>query len=218
MKCIVFAGVLCLVYAVLPASAGTCPTQFDPSSFTKGDFFRNFNNKCYFIDFATGHGADSQWGDLDTEYSKIFYRIDTTLPPYELVIIGNFPNARYFSIDINDDHSAISQSLTDVNILPLTPRFSNPFLPGVSYVANQTYAVPIKLGGTPGNIEPGCVTTGYNLDANTMDGTLRHPFMNWNLDAAFFKANPTMPLHAVDTPGHTNPNLSGAILVRNYLD
>ena len=41
---------------------------------------------------------------------------------------------------------------------------------------------------------------------------------NWNLDTAFFHANPTMLLHAVDTPEHSNPNTSGTILVRNYLD
>ena len=42
--------------------------------------------------------------------------------------------------------------------------------------------------------------------------------MNWNFDTAFFHANPTMLLHAVDTPEHSNPNTSGVILIRNYLD
>ena len=61
-------------------------------------------------------------------------------------------------------------------------------------------------------------TNGYNVDVNALDGTVRHPFMNWNLDAPFFHANPTMPLHQVDTPGHSDPNMSGAIIIRNYLD
>jgi hypothetical protein len=94
----------------------------------------------------------------------------------------------------------------------------NPYLPGVAFVAGQQYAVPVNLGGTPGTLEAGCTTTGYNVDVNALDGTVRHPFMNWNLDAAFFHANPTMPLHQVDTAEHSNPNTAGVILIRNYLD
>lgn len=59
---------------------------------------------------------------------------------------------------------------------------------------------------------------GYNVDVNALDGTLRHPFMNWNLDTAFLLANPTAPLHNVDTPEHSNPNTAGSITIRNYLD
>lgn len=207
--------------ACLPALAyaGQCPTQFNPGSFTKGNFFTNFDNKCYFIDFSTGHGADSQWGDLDTEYNKIFFRIDPGIPPYQFIIVGQFPNARYFSIDINDDHSAISQSLTDIDIVPLTSSDMNPYLPGMAFVSGQRYAVPVNLGGTPGAQPSGCIVTpSYNVNVNAMDGTLRHPFMNWNLDSAFFHANPTMISHQVDTPEHSNPNTSGVILIRNYLD
>ena len=212
---LISASLACLA---APAYAGTCPTQFNPGSFTKGNFFTNFNNRCYFVDFVTGHGAGSQWGDLNSVYNKIFFRIDPTLPPYQFIIVGDFPNARYFSMDINDNHSAISQSLTDIDIAPLTAANVNPYLPGVAFVAGQQYAVPVNLGGTPGTLQAGCVTDGYNVDVNAMDGTLRHPFMNWNLDAAFFHANPTMPLHQVDTPEHSNPNTSGVILIRNYLD
>jgi len=200
------------------ASDAKCPTQFNPGSFTSGDFFTNFNNKCYWIDFSTGHGSDSQWGDLDTEYSKIFFQINPNLPPYQLIVVGNFPNARYFSVDINDSHSAVSQSLTDVDVVPLTSSDINPYLPGVAYVSGQRYAVPINLGATPTTTEPGCTMSGYNVNVNALDGTQRHPFMNWNTDTAFFKANPTMLAHVMDTAEHTNPNMSGVILIRNYLD
>lgn len=213
--CLISAGLACLPAA---AQTGNCPTQFNPGSFTKGTFFSNFNSTCYWIDFVTGHGADSQWGDLDTEYNKIFFKIDPSIPPYQLVILGTFPNARYFSVDVNDDHSAISQSLTDVDIVPLTGADVNPYEPGVAFVGGQHYVVPVNLGGSYGTLEPGCMTTGYNVDVNAMDGTLRHPFMNWNLDAAFFHANPTYPLHQIDTPEHSNPSTSGVILIRNYLD
>ena len=195
----------------------TCPTQFNPGSFTKGNFFNNFDNNCYEIAFGSGHGA-SAWGDLDSEYNKIFFRIDPTLPPYQLIIIGKFPNARYFSITVTDDHSAISQSLTDASIVPLQSNQVNPYLPGVPYTPGQRYAVPINLGGTPGALQRGCTMNGYNVDVNALDGTLRHPFMNWNLDTAFLLANPTAPLHNVDTPEHSNPNTAGSITIRNYLD
>ena len=195
----------------------SCPTQFDPSSFTKGDFFTNFNNSCYLIPLSTGHGSAKQWGDLNTVYNKIYFNVSPDIPPYELVIIGQFPNARYFSVAVNDAHSSASQSLTDVDIVPFTAHDTNPFQPGVAFVSGQRYVVPVTLGGTLGTLEPGCTMAGYNADVNTVDGSLRHPFMNWNLDTAFFLANPTMLFHQVDTPGHANPSKAGAILIRNYL-
>jgi hypothetical protein len=220
MKRILSAFLIAGGFACLPAPAHAkpCPTQFNPGSFKKGNFFTNFNDHCYFNDFVTGHGSASQWGDLDTEYNKIFFQINPNIAPYQLIIVGNFPNARYFSVDINDDHSAVSQSLADINIIPLTSADVNPYLPGVAFVSGQQYAVPINLGGSPGALEPGCMTNGYNVDVNAMDGTLRHPFMNWNLDPAFFHDNPNLPPHQMDTAEHSNPNTSGVILIRNYLD
>jgi hypothetical protein len=215
IACLISAG---FAWLPAPAHAKPCPTQFDPGSFKKGDFFTNFDKKCYWVDFATGHGSANEWGDTDTVYNKIFFQINPNIPPYQLVIVGAFPNARYFSVDINDDHSAVSQSLTDVDIVPLTATGVNPFLPGVAFVAGQQYAVPINLGGSPGTLETGCMTPGYNVGVNALDGTVRHPFMNWNLDAAFFHDNPTLPPHQIDTPEHSDPNTSGAILIRNYLD
>jgi hypothetical protein len=215
---------MCLLSASLVWSppdafaAGKCPTQFDPGSFTQGDFFSNFDNNCYFVPFSTGHGSGKQWGDLNSVYNKIYFQVNASIPPYQLIIVGDFPNSRYFSVAINDEHSAVSQSLADVDIVPLTAGYINPYLPGVAFVSGQRYAVPVNLGGSPGVLEPGCVTTGYNVDVNAMDGTQRHPFINWNLDAAFFHANPTMPLHQVDTPEHSNPNTAGVIIMRNYLD
>src|SRR5580704_7734912 len=156
---LLFAGLGCLpanVYA-----AGKCPTTFTPGSFTTGYFFTNCDNSCYLIAFSTGNGSGSQQGDLNSVYNKLFFRIDNTLPPYQLIIVGDFPDARYFSIGLYDNHSAITQNLTDVNVAPLTSSDINPFQPGVSFVSGQRYAVPINLGGTPGTLVPGCVMTGY---------------------------------------------------------
>jgi hypothetical protein len=213
----------CLLFAAfvwLPAGAygaAKCPTTFNPKSFTKGDFFSNFNNSCYLIAFSTGNGSGSEQGDLDSVYNKLFFRISQNLPPYQLIIIGDFPNARYFSVGLYDNHSAITQNLSDVDVVPLTSGDINPFQPGVAFVSGQQYAVPINLGGTPGTPQTGCVMTGYNVDVNAMDGTQRHAFMNWNLNPGYFKSGSNIPTHVVDTPTHSNPNTAGVIIIRNYL-
>ncbi len=208
-------GLACLPVAF---AAKTCPTQFNPGSFTKGDFFRNFDNSCYLVPLSAGNGGGGQQGDLNSIYNKLYFTINPNIPPYQLILVGEFPNARYFSIGLYDNHSAMIENLTDVTVVPLTSDYINPFQPGVAFVGGQKYAVPVNLGGTPGALEPGCVMTGYNVDGNAMDGTQRHDFMNWNLDTAFFYANPTMPLHEVDTASHSNPNKAGSVIIRSYLD
>lgn len=214
--CLIGLGAVSLPAATRPPK--TCPTTFNPGSFTSGDFFTNFNNSCYLIAFSTGNGAGGQQGDLNSLYNKIYFKgTSTSIPPYQLIIVGQFPNARYFSVALYDNHSAITQNLTDVNIVPLTSKQVNPYEPGVAFVSGQQYAVPINLGGTPGTLEPGCVMTGYNVNQNAMDGTLRHQFMNWNLDAAYYATDPTAPPHEVDSPTHSHPNTAGAVIVRSYL-
>ena len=60
--------------------------------------------------------------------------------------------------------------------------------------------------------------TGYNVESNVLDGTQRHPYMNWNFYPTFLKSGNGYPLHEVDTPEHSNPNTAGAIIIRAYLD
>jgi hypothetical protein len=132
--------------------------------------------------------------------------------------MGEFPNSRYFSIALYDNHSAFTQNLTDVNIVPLTSNDINPYEPGVAFVSGQQYVVPIDLGGTPGTLETGCKMNGYNVAVNAMDGTERHEYINWNLDPAFFQQGTPYKTHEVDTPEHSNPNQAGTVLIRSYLD
>ncbi|MFN7997558.1 MAG: hypothetical protein U0Q18_28325 [Bryobacteraceae bacterium] len=191
------------------------PTSFTGGEFPSGDFFSNFNNSCYTIRLPQGTGSGGEAGDLNSRYNQIFFKVD---PRYQLVLIGVFPNARYFSVTVYDEHSATAQWITDVNIVPLTSQFKNPFLQGASFAGGQQFAIPITFGGTPGNIEQGCSTDAYNTAPNTLDATQRHAGMNWNTDAAFFQAHPTFDNHVVDTPTHTRPNKGGALMVRSYLD
>ncbi|MFN7998160.1 MAG: hypothetical protein U0Q18_31355 [Bryobacteraceae bacterium] len=199
------------------AQTPTCtglPTQFTGTEFPSGDFFSNFNNPCYTIPLGKGHGGTSG-SDLNSIYYKLYFKVD---PRYELIVLGTFPNSRYFAVTAYDEHSAISQSISDVNIVPLTGQDTNPYLVGSPFSVGQRYAVPIELGGILGNQETGCMMQGYNVAANKLDATLRHGGMDWNSDSDYFRKFPTAPLHVVDTPEHTNPNRAGTLMLRSYLD
>lgn len=194
------------------------PTSFPGGQFPTGNFFSNFTNDCYFIPFATGIGSPGQTGeyaDLNSLYNQIYFKVS---PNYQLIILGTFPQARYFSVSLYDEHEAISQQITDANIAPLNSKFVNPYLPGAAYVSGQQYAVPVNFGGTPGKIQRGCSMNGFNVNGNALDGTQRHAGMDWNSDLGLFTEYPDYDDHVVDTPEHTNPNGGGMILIRNYLD
>jgi len=207
---------VCLSASVARATTNCTglPTTFTGNQFPKGNFFSNFDNSCYLIPFASGSGG-GQGGDLNSIYAKIFYKVN---PAYQLIIVGSFPDARYFSVTNYDAHSAPAQFIVDQIIVPLTSSYSNPFLPGASWVAGQKYAVPIDFEGTPGTQQKGCEMNGVNVSVNTLDATYRHAGMDWNTNPAVWKANPNFALHVVDTPEHTNPNTAGVIMVRSYLD
>jgi hypothetical protein len=219
MKRTASAGALLVGLCLLPgiAHAIDCsglPTSFTGNEFPKGNFFSNFDNPCYTISLASGHGS-AEWGDLNATYFQAYFKVD---PRYQLIVLGTFPNSRYFSVVLYDSHFGFAQSNEDANIVPLTPQYINPYRPGVAFVPGQQFAVPIGFGGTPGNLETGCKMNGYNVDVNGLDGTQRHPGMDWNSDAGLFQAHPNFPLHVVDTPQHTNPNTAGGVMIRAYLD
>ena len=148
-------------------------------------------------------------------YFQAYFKVN---PQYQLILLGTFPNARYFSVTLYDAHSALATSILDTDIVPLLSQYINPFDPGNAFVSGQQYAVPINFGGTPGTLEKGCMMNGYHVASNGLDGTQRHPGMDWNSDAGFFQAYPHVVDHIVDTPQHTNPNTAGVVMVRAYLD
>jgi len=217
------AGLLLIGLCLAPGNAAAIdcsglPTSFPGGQFPTGNFFSNFDNPCYTIAFATGVGSPGQSGefaDLNSLYNQIYFKVN---PTYQLIIIGSFPQARYFSLSVYDEHEAISQQITDSNIVPLTSKYVNPYEPGVAYVSGQPYAVPINFGGIPGKLQTGCMMNGFNVAVNGLDGTQRHAGMDWNSDAGLFAEYPDYADHVVDTPEHTNPNGGGIILIRNYLD
>jgi hypothetical protein len=214
-------GILAARICVFPNAAratpncSNLPTQFTGNEFPTGDFFSNFDNSCYTIHLGESNGTNGDYGDMNGRYYKIFFKVD---PRYQLIILGAFPNSRYFSLVLYDAHKALSQSLLDENIVPLTSQYINPYLPGKAFANGQQYAGVVGFGGTPGTLETGCMMNGYNVAVNTLDATVRHPGINWNTDAGLFQTYPTFPAHVVDTPQHSNPNTAGILMIRSYMD
>jgi hypothetical protein len=211
---VLLAGLSLLTGIAQAIDCSGLPTSFTGTQFTTGNFFSNFNNPCYTIALGMGTG-DTYFGDLNATYFQAYFEVN---PQYQLIVLGTFPNARYFSVSLYDAHSAPTQSILDANIVPLTSAYINPYEPGTAYVSGQQFAVPINLGGTPGDLQTGCMMNGFNVTVNGLDGTQRHAGMDWNSDAGLFQAYPNFPDHIVDTPQHTNPNTAGVVMVRVYLD
>ena len=216
IACLLFLGLCCVSVNASAKDCSTLPTSFTGNEFPTGDFFTNFNNPCYLIPFATGNGGKGgEYPDLNTLYNQIYFKVN---PNYQLIVLGAFPQARYFSISVYDEHEAISQWITDTNIWPLNSRYTNPYQTGVAYVSGQQYAVSVNFGGAPGTQQKGCMTGSANVAVNALDATQRHAGMDWNSDAGLFAKYPHFADHIVDTPLHTNPNGGGIIMIRNYLD
>jgi hypothetical protein len=143
--------------------------------------------------------------------------------PIELVVVGTFPDVRYFSITTNDMHYATTQHVADADMDPAgTPgnSYSNPFTPGIPYTGTQEYLVPISLGYVPSSTTvPGCSIPAFEED-NLLDATQRHLSIDWNTSV---QGNIPSVAHVVDTPEHTagpnssGPNTAGSIIVRGYL-
>jgi len=206
---------LCLLSGMAHAmDCSNLPTSFGGNPFPQGDFFTNFNNPCYAIPLSSGNGVNL-YGDLNAQYYLMYYKVD---PRYQLILVSSFPNARYYSVALYDEHSALSQSILDTNIVPLTSQYVNPFEPGVPFIDGQQFAVPIGFGGSSGPLEAGCSMTAYNVRVNGLDGTQRHAGMDWNSDSGFFQQFPNFDYHVVDTARHQNPNTAGVVMVRAYLD
>jgi len=207
---------------IVPAGADTNPSG--------ASFFASFANSTYEIPIPSGNGTTTN-GDLNSTYFQMFYSITNlnawmtahNYCPVELIVVGAFPDVRYFSVTDNDMHYAATQHLADADIDPVgVPgnSYSNPFTPGIQYNGDQKYLVPVSLGYVPSSTTvTGCGITPFEED-NLLDATQRHLSMDWNTNVQ--GKSPTVA-HVVDTPEHTagpnnsGPNTAGSIMVRNYL-
>ena len=151
-------------------SSPSSPINTSPSGV---NFFKSFVGAdgsglaCYGIPLQTGSGSAAE-GDLNSTYYVLYYSItnalaqtgeDATTPNFELVIVGNFPDARYFSLSHDDMHYANAQHLADFAIDPVGgpgSSYVNPFKNGETYATGQWYIVPVSLGAVPGSTTSGC--------------------------------------------------------------
>src|SRR5262245_47940813 len=192
---------LSLLHAAAPCAT---PPPPDPGK----SFLQNFLTPCYAVPMSTQPGSAHFAEDLNATYSSIYYRVNSR---YDLILVGEFPQARYMSVVPYDDHFAVVDWLYDAQMAPL-PGFQNIFQPGVQFQEDQLYAVTFSLGGVqppPQNVLPGCNADTLNLSANWLDATKRHPGMSWN----------GVPGMAPGAPPHDDagPNKAGNIVVRTYL-
>jgi streptogramin lyase len=180
-------------------AAAACPS-IDP---TKG-FVSNFANPCYELPMAVSvsNGAT----DLEAIYTRVYFQVN---PAYELIILGTFPNARFMSASVYDDHLVVVGDLKDSAIVPLTSQTVNPFLPGAVYKPNQLYGVTVSLGGgQPAMVSPGCATPS-SVEHNLLDASQIHQGITW---AEYPNLPPGFPAH------ETGANAAGAFYVRKYVD
>ncbi|HUE03542.1 MAG TPA: hypothetical protein VMR62_28555 [Bryobacteraceae bacterium] len=197
----------------------------------------------YAIPIPTTNGLHAA-GDLNSTYAPLFYSIASlnqwmtnngnNYCPVEAVIVGYFPDGRYFSVTANDMHYTATQHLSDAEMDPATNTTINPFLPGSgnNWTGSQAYMVPVGFGWVPKyqgtGQSPGCGITPFEED-NLLDATQRHLSDDWNASVSGATvANGQLSQHTVDTPEHTTlsglsscpacgPNQAGSIVARSYL-
>jgi hypothetical protein len=228
-------GKLFSVCALLASSAHAQTAQSCPGVDNhplKHGFFDNFSNTNYEIDLHPYPGHNS---DLNAAYFNLYYSIANANAfanngcPMELVMVANFPDARYFSLTNNDMHWGVSQHISDSNIVPVGGA-PNPYTPGQPYTGSTQYLIPVGLGYIP---DPG--SSSYNAACglspetqNLVDATQRHLSMDWNANTT---GDAPALAHIVDTPDHmphayayggttidAGPNTAGNLMLRSYLE
>jgi hypothetical protein len=132
-------------------SQATCIVPPGVDTNPKGSgFFASFANSKYEIPIPSGNGTNNvDFGDLNVTYFRMYYSIanlnawmqDNNYCPVELVLVGTFPDWRYFSISQSDMHYATPQHLADAAIDPVGisgNSYSNPFTPGIPTASGVT--------------------------------------------------------------------------------
>ncbi len=171
------------------------------------NFLQNFLSPCYVVNLYMGSPDGDNMTDLDQTYAGFFYRVN---PKYELILIGEYPRGRYFSITADDGHHSTSATIHDSDVSPIVPHHVNPFTPGVTHKEDQLYAVTMQFGGKqPDTITPGCDFGGLALHANVLDASRRHEGISWNGKP---DAGPELPPHE-----DFGPNTGGLVTMRQYL-
>lgn len=197
-----------IVLASILSLAAQSPKEAPCPAVNPGvDFLTNFNIPCYVTPLATGNGLNNS-GDSNAVYDSIFYVVT---PGYELVLLGTYPNGRFLSTTVYDQHLAITSSVIDQNIAPLNSGMMNPFGIGAVYQPGQQFGITIGFGSplTP-TPSPGCSASDTTIDTNFLDASQIHSGLSWNSYPGISTYG--LPVHI------SGPNASGLLMVRKYID
>ena len=161
-------GPLTVVVVLCSAMMAVSIADPDPSK----SFMQNFLAPAYFMPVAPLPG-DQFGGDLTATYDQAYMPV-RSWP--ELLIIGEFPRARFFSISLYDDHGAIIGTFRDDQLEPLRPTDTNPYRPGgAAGTEDILYAVRVQLGDSLADAPvAGCQIDGLDITSNVLDGRFRH--------------------------------------------
>ena len=152
-------------------------TDVRTNSHISGEFFQTFIEPEYLLPIVGNSDGGSYGGDLFARYSQLYFRPGSA---YELLLLGEFPKARYFSITVYDDHGAIVDTIKDKDIVPLDADAGNPYaINGPDWSEDQLYAVTIRLGDNLATPTPEC-DTGFNEHDNLLDARYRHNYYTLN--------------------------------------
>jgi hypothetical protein len=220
----------CFLASAWPQTARSCP-GVDNHPLQQG-FLENFGNTNYEIDLHPYAGYNS---DLNAAYFDLYYSITNANAfansgcPMEIVMVANFPDARYFSLTNNDMHWGVAQHITDADIVPVGGA-PNPYTKGQPFTGSAQYLIPVGLGYIPdpagSGYNPAC---GISPETqNLVDATQRHLSMDWN---ANITGDAPAVAHVIDTPDHmphaynygsttvdAGPNTAGNLMLRSYLE
>lgn len=177
-------------------------------------FFSNFlTQPAYYLPVFPLNG-EQFGGDLTATYQQFYVPVSANK---ELLIVGEYPRARYFAITVYDDHSAIIDTKHDAQIAPLKPAQGNPFAPGGPANSDDIlYAIRVQLGAqlvqTP---QAGCQLDGVDL-SNVMDARFRHSAgTRYSSDQVGFTT--TIENGSVVTHDDSTGNEGVWVVIRTYL-
>ena len=172
-------------------------------------FFDHFLKPEYLV--PVSEFPASSGGDLFVTYYQV------QIPSFangELLIIGEFPRATFFSITAYDDHGAIVGTFNDFELQPYGSS-QNPYSPGGPAGAEDIlYALKVKLGApNASNPNPACQTP-LSVQ-NFIDATVRHTTTEFYSSQ---QANFSATVSGVGSVTHDNaPNTTGSfLLIRSY--
>jgi hypothetical protein len=174
-------------------------------------FFDNFLKPEYLVPVSEFPATSG--GDLLLTYYQVPI---TAVPNGELLVIGEFPRARYFSITAYDDHGAVIGKLDDYEIQPYVSSGNPWHVGGPAGAEDILYAVTVRIG-TPGAPAPASqCQTPVSVHENVLDATVRHTATSFYSSA---QSGYTTFVPSFGTITHEDaPTTSGMfLLIRSYM-